>query len=99
MGALKNSIFRGGGVPKKPIYRKELPKKGAWTVCRFFWGGRGGAWQKRGGGAFERWVMPQYTLWFQSACVIEPSLCRVTPGLLPQQFKISNIVHKKISAP
>ena len=24
-----------GGVHEKPIYRGELPKKGAWTVCRF----------------------------------------------------------------
>ena len=32
-GLLKNLIFRR--VYEKPIYRGELPKRGAWTVCRF----------------------------------------------------------------
>ena len=39
-GSLKNPIFRvggggEGGVPEKPIYRGELPKKEGWTVSRF----------------------------------------------------------------
>ena len=48
-GSLKILIFMGGGVPKKPIYRRELPKKRDLTVSRF----KGGAWQKRGNGVFE----------------------------------------------
>ena len=38
-----------------------MPKKGAWTVCRF----KGGASQKRGGGLFEGWgggLIPQCAL-------------------------------------
>ena len=36
-GSLKNPIFRvgGGGVPEKPIYRGELPKKEGWPLSRF----------------------------------------------------------------
>ena len=49
MGSLKNPPFRGGGSRKFNIER-ELPKKGAWTVCRFK-GGR--AWQERGGSDFK----------------------------------------------
>ena len=40
----KSTIFRRGGggeVHEKPIYRRGLPKKGAWTVCRFKRGVRG----------------------------------------------------------
>ena len=33
------------GVHEKPIYRGELPKKGAWTVYRF----------KGGGGVEKKW--------------------------------------------
>ena len=40
------------GVHEKPIYRGELPKKGAWTVYRFKGGGGGGGGKKEGGGVF-----------------------------------------------
>ena len=40
-GSLKILIFMGGGVPKKPIYRRELPKKRDLTVSRFKGGERG----------------------------------------------------------
>ena len=50
-GSLENSIFRKGRIAKKTIYRGKLPKKVAWTVCR--WGGGGGVQQIRGGGVFE----------------------------------------------
>ena len=43
-------------VHEKPIFKGELPKRGACTVWRFK-GGRGG-WQKRGGGVFEEGLMP-----------------------------------------
>ena len=47
MGVTKKSEGGGVGVGghKKTTYKGELPKKGAWTVCRLKWGG---AWQKRG---------------------------------------------------
>ena len=47
-GSLKILIFMGGGggVPKKPIYRRELPKKRDLTVSRFK-GGRGGGLAKK----------------------------------------------------
>ena len=48
-GSLENSIFRKGRIAKKTIYRGKLPKKVAWTVCR--WGG--GGQQRRRGGVFE----------------------------------------------
>ena len=32
---MKNWAFKGGGVHETPIQREGLPKKGAWTVCRF----------------------------------------------------------------
>ena len=47
--SLKNLVFRGE-VPENPIYRVELPKKGAWTVSRF----KGKLDKKDGGGVFER---------------------------------------------
>ena len=34
---------------EKPVYREELPKKWAWTVCRF----KGGLAKKEGEGVFE----------------------------------------------
>ena len=36
VGFTKNPVYRGEGY-EKLIYRRELPKKGAWTVCRL-WG-------------------------------------------------------------
>ena len=45
-GSLKNLIFKEG-VCEKPICMGELPKSGAWTVCRFKEGG--GGWQRKGG--------------------------------------------------
>ena len=42
-------------VHEKPIYKGELPKRGACTVWR---SKGGGAWQKRGGGVFEEGLMP-----------------------------------------
>ena len=48
---MKNPIFRGVGSRKTNIKGEGFPKRGAWTVCRFR--GWGGAWQERGGGAFE----------------------------------------------
>ena len=47
-GSLKNLIFRRG-VSRKPIYRRGLPKKGAWSVCRF----KEGLGKKEGDGIFE----------------------------------------------
>ena len=61
-GSLKNLIFRGG-ASRKPIYRRGLLKKGAWSVCRF----KEGLGKKEGDGVFERgggWY-PQCTLWVQ----------------------------------
>ena len=63
---LKNLVFRGGHA--KPIYRArggDCQKRGAWTVCRF----KGGAWWKRGGGAFEGGLIPQCTLYVCSIIV------------------------------
>ena len=40
----------GGGECSGNIEGRGLPKRGAWTVCQF----RGGAWQEKGGGAFEK---------------------------------------------
>ena len=48
-GSLKNLIFRGG-ASRKPIYRRGLLKKGAWSVCRF----KEGLGKKEGDGVFER---------------------------------------------
>ena len=51
--SLKHPIF--SGVPKKPIYKGELPKRGggAWTVSRFEVGGglakKGGVFEGGGG--------------------------------------------------
>ena len=45
-GSLKNLIFKEG-VCEKPICMGELPKSGAWTVCRFKEGG-GVAGKERG---------------------------------------------------
>ena len=42
-------------VHEKPIFKGELPKRGACTVWRFK---GGGGWQKRGGGVFEEGLMP-----------------------------------------
>ena len=53
---MKNWAFKGGGVHETPIQREGLPKKGAWTVCRFK-GGLGG-----GGGGGGWGLIPQYTL-------------------------------------
>ena len=47
-GFTEKSDFHGGS--QKTIYRGALPKKGAWTVCRFKGGGGLG---KKGGGVFE----------------------------------------------
>ena len=44
-------------VHEKPIFKGELPKRGACTVWRSK-GGRGEGWQKRGGGVFEEGLMP-----------------------------------------
>ena len=41
---MKNWAFKGGGVHETPIQREGLPKKRAWTVCRF----KGGLARKRG---------------------------------------------------
>ena len=52
-GSLKILIFMGGGgggVPKKPIYGRELPKKRDLTVSRF----RGGGLGKKEGMVFLR---------------------------------------------
>ena len=43
-------------VHEKPIFKGELPKRGACTVWRSKGGGEG--WQKRGGGVFEEGLMP-----------------------------------------
>ena len=50
------------GVHEKPIYRGELPKKGAWTVYRFKGGWGGGGGKKEGGGVFEGGMIPQCAL-------------------------------------
>ena len=69
---MKNWAFKGGGVHETPIQREGLPKKGAWTVCRF----KGGLARKRGvmflrawrvgwgggGGGGGGGLIPQYTL-------------------------------------
>ena len=44
-------------VHEKPIFKGELPKRGACTVWRSK-GGGGEGWQKRGGGVFEEGLMP-----------------------------------------
>ena len=41
MGVSKKFIF-GRSFHEKPIYRRNSPKRGAWTVCRFE------SWQKAG---------------------------------------------------
>ena len=49
--SLEKPIFMG--FHEKPMYRGELPRKGAWTVWRFKGGGRragGGSAKKRGWG-------------------------------------------------
>ena len=61
-GSSKNLIFRGLG-PEKPIYRRELSKKGGLDSLQI----EGGAWQKREGGVFEgvggqAALIPQHTL-------------------------------------
>ena len=55
-GSLKILIFMvgGGGVPKKPIYRRELSKKGDLTVSRFKGDGGGGSLAKKRGMVFLR---------------------------------------------
>ena len=69
-GSLKNLVFRGQ-VPEKPIYRVELPQKGAWTVSRF----KGKLDKNNGGGAFEGGWYPNahYGYW------IDPILGKVYP--------------------
>ena len=47
-GSLKNSIFRGGGGPKKAIYSGELPTKRGGLGQFLGLRGGGGSWQKRG---------------------------------------------------
>ena len=58
------------GVHEKPIYRGELPKKGAWTVCRF----KGRLGTKEGEGCwylnahyayFQKLVLEQFLIWYQ----------------------------------
>ena len=51
--------FLGGGLTKNQYRGDELPKKGAWTVCRF----KGGLGKKDGGGVFEGGLIPQCILW------------------------------------
>ena len=47
-GSLKNLVFKEA-VCEKPICKGELPKSGAWTICRFKeGGGRGGVGKERG---------------------------------------------------
>ena len=58
-GSLKILIFMvggggKGGVPKKPIYRRELSKKGDFTVSRFKGDGGGGSLAKKRGMVFLR---------------------------------------------
>ena len=56
--SLKNPTFRRG-VHKKTDIEGRLPKKGAWTVCRF----KEAAWQERGGVVFEGGVdTPMHTM-------------------------------------
>ena len=59
--SLKNPIFRGRAVLKKPIYREELPQNGAaWTVSRF----KEGILLKKERLVFLRGgLKPQCTLW------------------------------------
>ena len=53
-------------VHEKPIYRGQLHKKGAWTVCRFMGGGGGEGGgrvgKKEGGDVFEGGVILQCAL-------------------------------------
>ena len=58
------------GVHEKPIQRRDCPKRGAWTVCRFKGGGGGGegAWQERGGWG----LIPRYDLFaFNIRCALD----------------------------
>ena len=73
--SLKNLIFLGGregggGFTKRPIYRGNCPKRGgdldSWQIS-------GRAWQERGGGVFERGVIPQCAQWLD----IPPAICKV----------------------
>ena len=66
-GSLKNLIFKEG-VCEKPICIGELPKSGAWTICRFKEGGGGGGGSAKKGGIFElRGVgNPMHTVSFQA---------------------------------
>ena len=53
-------LVGGGGSHKTNTQGGgELPKKGAWSVCRFKGWGTG---QKRGSGVFQRGVLPQCPL-------------------------------------
>ena len=63
-GSLENSIFRKGRIAKKTIYRGKLPKKVAWTVCRWGGGGGGGAAKKRGWCFRGAVLISHSTLWW-----------------------------------
>ena len=47
------------GVHEKPIYKRELPKKGTWTVLR---GGVGGLGEEDGGGVLKGVNTPMHTI-------------------------------------
>ena len=49
MGVQWKTWFLGGTVHKKPIYRGNCLKRGAWTVCKF----KGGLDKKERGGVFK----------------------------------------------
>ena len=60
----------GGGVHEKPIYSGGLPKKGAWTVCRF----KGGGLSKKKGGVDT----PMHTMNFYDGHLIKFNLTQVS---------------------